>query len=109
MPMPIVAHADDCAVERVHRGKQRRRSIALVVMCHTAAAPLLNRQPWLRAVQGLDLAFLVGAQPNRMLRRVEIKPDDRLQLLSEFRIVADLKRPRNSSRPHQTRSYKHVM
>src|SRR5580704_13856684 len=94
MPMPIVAHTDDCAVERVERGKQGRGSIALVIMRHGAAASLLNRQPRLRAVQGLDLALLAGAQHNGMLRRVEIETDDRLKLFSEFGIVADFERPR---------------
>src|SRR6185437_11495139 len=69
-------------------------SIALVVVRHRSTTALLNRQPRLRAVQGLDLALLVGAQDDGMLRRVEIETDDRLKLFSKLGIVADFERPR---------------
>jgi hypothetical protein len=65
----------------------------LIVVRHGAAASLFYRQPRLRAVEGLNLAFLVGAQYNGMLRRVEVKTDYRLELFSEVGIVADLEGP----------------
>ena len=54
-----------------------------------SASSLLDRQARLCAVQGLDLAFLIGTKHHGMLRRVEIKSHDRLQLFSQVRIVAD--------------------
>ncbi len=75
------------------RRKQRRRSVPFVVVSHGSAAPLLERQAGLRAIQRLDLALLVGTEHDGMLRRVEIKPDDGFQFFGEFRIVADFEGP----------------
>ena len=57
MAMALHVVADHRAVEDVHRGEQRRRSVPLVVMCHRSGAALLQRQSGLRAVQRLNLAF----------------------------------------------------
>ena len=64
-------------------------AVPFVVVSHGSASPLLDRQARLCAVQGLDLAFLIGTKHHGMLQRVEIKSDDRLELCSEVRIVAD--------------------
>src|SRR5215471_9157936 len=85
----IVAHTDDGAIQRVHGCKQRRCSVLFVVVSHGSASSLLDRQARLCAVQGLDLAFLLGTKHHGMLRRVEIKSHDSLQLFRQVRIVAD--------------------
>ena len=54
------------------------------------AAPALQRQAGLGTIQSLNLALLVGAQHQRVFRRVEIHADDVFQFLGECRIVADL-------------------
>ncbi len=66
--MALLTLGDDLAVEHVERGKQRGRTIALVVMRHRGGAALLQWQPRLRAVQRLHLALFVAAQHQRMIR-----------------------------------------
>ncbi len=90
MAVPRQALADDAAVERAERGEQGRRAVALVVMGHRAGATALDREARLGAIQGLDLALLINAQHDRLLRRVEVEPDDVGQLLAEPRIVRQL-------------------
>jgi hypothetical protein len=48
------------------------------------------RQARLSTIQGLDLAFLVHAQHQRVFRRIQIQAHDVFQLFRERRIVADL-------------------
>jgi hypothetical protein len=62
MTVPRHTCANQAAFCGIHRGKQRCRPVAFVVMGHGAATPLLDRQARLRTVQGLDLAFLVRAK-----------------------------------------------
>ena len=57
------------------------------------AAPLPADLGVLRAVERLDLAFLVNAQHHRLVRRVHVEPDDVDDLLLELRIVRDLEGP----------------
>ena len=56
-----LALTHDFAVEEVERGEQRGRAVALVVVRHGGRAPLLQRQPGLRAIQRLHLALLIHA------------------------------------------------
>jgi len=56
------AVADHFAIEHAQRGEQCGRAVALVVVRHGPAAPLLDRQSWLGTIECLDLAFLVDAQ-----------------------------------------------
>ena len=64
----------------------------LIVMSHRGPAPLLQGQPGLGAIQSLDLAFLVGAEDQGFVRRIEVEPNHVRQLLDELRIAADLER-----------------
>jgi hypothetical protein len=59
-------------------------------MRHGAGAALLHRQSGLCAIEGLDSAFLIDAQHQRLFGRVEIKSDDILNLFGELRIVRQL-------------------
>jgi len=49
-----------------------------------------QRQQWLRAVEGLDLALLVDAQHESALGRAEVEADDVAHLLDEKRIGREL-------------------
>ena len=42
----------------IEGGKQGRGTVALAIVGHCAAAALLHRQPWLGAVQSLNLALV---------------------------------------------------
>ena len=39
MPVPIFAHTDHRAIERIHRRKKRRSAAPLIVIAHRAATP----------------------------------------------------------------------
>ena len=90
MAVAIHALANDLAGGDVERGEQGRRTMALVIMRYGAGAALLHWQPRLRAVEGLDLAFLIDAQHQCPVGRVEIKPNDVLNFFSELRIIRQL-------------------
>lgn len=87
MAMPRLTGADQLACEG---GEQRRRAMPLVVMGHRGPAPLLQGQPGLSAIQGLDLALLVGAKDQGFVRRIEVEPHHIRQLFDELGIAADL-------------------
>ena len=56
------AAADDPAFEHVEGGEEGRGAVADIVVGHGAAAPLLDREPWLGAVERLDLAHMGNSQ-----------------------------------------------
>ena len=76
MAMAAHAFADDLARGDIERREQSRGSMALVVVGHRAGAALLQRQSGLGAIERLDLAFLVDRKHQRLVRRVEVKPDN---------------------------------
>src|SRR5260221_7314158 len=86
--------ADDLASLDIECRKQRRRAIAFVVVRHRLSSALLHRQARLRATERLNLAFLVDAEHNRLVGRVEVEPDDVDHFFSEFWIVGELERAR---------------
>ncbi len=92
--MPVALHAapDDLALKDVEGGEQGGRAVALVVVGHRGAAPLLHRQPRLGAVEGLDLALLVDAEDHGMIGRIDIEADDFLELVDEFGVVGEFER-----------------
>jgi hypothetical protein len=49
-----------------------------------------HRQDRLRAIERLDLAFLIHAQHQRPIRRVQVQPDDVAHLVDEQRIGGEL-------------------
>src|ERR1700686_4782098 len=59
MAVLLLAQAVDLAVSGVERGEQRGCAVALIVMRHGGAAPLLHRQATSRAIQCLYLALLI--------------------------------------------------
>lgn len=90
--MPVALHVlpEHLAGQDIERREQRGRPVALVVVGHGGAAPLLQRQPRLRAIEGLDLGLLVEAEDHGMSRRAAIEPDDIVQFFDEGGIVGEL-------------------
>jgi hypothetical protein len=80
MAVALHAAADHRAVEYTERGEQGGGAVPLVIVRHRLAAPGLDRQSRLGAVEGLDLALFINRQHHGMGRRIEIKPND----VSEF-------------------------
>src|SRR5215468_4716879 len=87
--MPKVDLADHGAVEQVERGEEGGSAVALVVMGHGPAAPLLEGQSRLGPVYGLDLTLLIDAEHDRVFGRIQIEPDHVGQLFDEARIVGE--------------------
>src|SRR5215204_634355 len=90
--MTMLRHAgpDHRPIQRIERREQRRGPVALVVMGHRASAARYKRKPWLGSVQRLDLALFIDRKHQRVLWRVQVKPDDIVQLLQESRMPAQL-------------------
>ncbi len=90
--MPVTWHAvaDNLPIEHAQSGKQGSRAVALVVVRHGPAAPLLDRQSRLRPIEGLDLAFLVDAQDESSVRGIQIEANDIGKLLDEVLVAAEL-------------------
>jgi hypothetical protein len=88
--MVAMTLADHCAGLHVERGKQRRRAVARVVV----RAPLdllgAHRQQGLRAIERLDLRFLVYTEDERVLCRIEVEPDDVPDFVDEEGIPREL-------------------
>src|SRR5271168_4021076 len=89
MAMALHVAADHRAVEDVHRGEQRRRSVPLIVVCHRSGAALFQRQSGLRAVQRLNLALFVDRQDDSVRGRIDIESYDIAQFVDETRIVGE--------------------
>ena len=88
----VALHAapDDAAVEQAEGGEQGGDAVPLVIVGHRLAAPRLDRQSGLGAVERLDLALLVDRQHHRMGRRIDIEPDDVGQLGGELGVARAL-------------------
>lgn len=93
MPMASQTIADDRALQHIEGREQSGSAVALVVMGHRPAAPTLHGQARLAALQSLDLTFLVHAQHQRLVRRVEIQAHHIAQLLHEAFIAGELEGP----------------
>jgi hypothetical protein len=65
--------------------------VALVVVSHRPRPAFLHGQPGLAAVERLYLAFLVDAEDDSVLRRVQVEPDNVLQLFEEPGSLESLK------------------
>ena len=60
--MAGITRADDTAFHDVESGKQSGRAVSFIIMRKRAAATRFERQSRLRAIQGLNLAFLIDAE-----------------------------------------------
>jgi hypothetical protein len=72
MPVTFVTIANDLALKHIEGSEKGSRSISLVIVRHRTAAPLLQRQPWLSAIQGLNLALFVNAEHDRFIRMLSV-------------------------------------
>ena len=93
VPMPRHAVADDFPIEHAQGRKQGGRAVAFVVVRHRSTAAFLQRKARLGAIEGLDLALLVDAQDQGLVRWIEVEPDDIVELLDKVRVPADLEGP----------------
>src|SRR6185369_11444934 len=90
MAMAGLALSEDRAIEHIEGRKQRRRSMAHIVVRDALDVSKAHRQKRMRALEGLALALLVDAQHQGVLRRTQVKANDVAQLLDEERIGREL-------------------
>src|SRR4030042_3962671 len=74
MPGARQAVSDDAAVEHAEGGEERGGAVALVIVRHGPAAPLLQWQTGLGSVECLYLGLLVDGQYQGLVRGIEIQP-----------------------------------
>ena len=90
MAMTLHALADDLALKDIERREQGGDAVPLIIVGHGAGASLLHRQPRLGAVQRLNLALLIDGQHNGVVRRIDVKSDDVLELGGKLRVAGQL-------------------
>ncbi len=90
--MPVARHAiaDDLAIEHAQCGEQSGRAIALVIVRHRSAPPLLDWQARLGSIKRLDLAFLIDTKHQGFVGWIEIEADNIGELFNEVLVSADL-------------------
>ena len=93
VPMPRHAVANHLAVEHAQGRKHGGRAVAFVVVRHRSTAAFLQRKARLGAIEGLDLTFLVDAQDQGLVRRIEVEADHIVELLDKVLVPAELEGP----------------
>ena len=84
------ALAHDLAGGYVQGGKQRRSTVALVVVGHRLCLATLQRQTGLGTIERLDLTLLVDREHDGPLGRVQIQAHHIAQLRLKLRIAREL-------------------
>ena len=92
MSVPGFALGDHRTSGHVQGGKKCGGAVADVVVGDTLDVAQTHRQQRLGAIESLDLRFLVNAEHNCLVGRVEVEPDDVSYLLDKEGIVGELER-----------------
>src|SRR5271166_6144786 len=89
--VPMLGHAspDQLSFRQLDRSEKSGCTVALVIMRHSAATSLMDRQAALRAVQCLDLCLLIRRYYKGMFRRIEVQSNHIYQFLHEVWVVAE--------------------
>src|SRR5665213_1008853 len=88
--MPRQALTDNAAVKHVDGSKQRRRSVAPIIVRLTLRNARLHRQDRSRAIESLDLRFFVNAEHQRLTRWIHIEADTSRTFLAKLGSVENL-------------------
>ena len=94
MPVPWFALGDHLAGDGVQCRKQRGGAVAEVIVSDIFDIAQLQGQQRLGSLKRLDLAFLVHAENQGVVRRVRVQPYDVMHPLHEQRIGGQLEGPR---------------
>src|SRR5271165_7457303 len=86
MPVPGLAFGEDGSGGYIKRGKQRGGPMANVIMGDPLHVTEPHGQHRLGTVQSLNLALLIHAKHQRVVRRIEVKPCDIAYFLHKERI-----------------------
>src|SRR5215467_8733394 len=91
MPVSSVASADRDAGSYVHRRKQRRNAMSLVIMRLARGHARRHRQNRFRPIERQDLALLIHTQHNGAVRRVQVQAHDISHFLDKLRVLGEFK------------------
>jgi len=80
---------EDFTFEHVEGGEQRCGAVALIIMHHGSAPARLQRQTRLGAVECLDLRLLIDRKHDGMGGRIDVEPNDILQLGHKLRVTRE--------------------
>jgi hypothetical protein len=85
LPIPVttMTFADDASGRDVQRGKQRRRSVAHVVMRPVLGLSGTHRHQGRGAIEGLNLTVFIDRQQQGASRRIEIQPHNVAHFVDE--------------------------
>ena len=83
MSMSRHAFGDNSALRQFDCSEQGRGSVSFIVVCQRLQSARVNRQALLRAIERLNLTFLINTERQRFLRRVEIETHNVGQFLQE--------------------------
>src|ERR1700674_3115681 len=90
MTVAVVAATGHSSRGDVEGGERRRGAVPDVIVGPSFDLTGPQREERLGAVERLDLAPLVDTKHQRLLRRVQVEPDDVSHLLDELRVIAEL-------------------
>jgi len=90
MTMALHAAPDHLPLQDIEGGEQGGRAVALIIVGHGSGAPLLHRQSWLCAVEGLYLRLLVNTKHYGVGGRIDVKANDVANLRRKLRIIGKL-------------------
>src|SRR2546426_8227754 len=89
------ALANDSAFQDFQSGKECRGPMADIIMSESAAATFLERQSWLSAIQGLNLALFIDTQDQALVWRIEVKAHHIRQFFQKTVIPRELESARS--------------
>lgn len=92
MTMTRLAFPDDRAVGNIQCREQSRRAMPEIVMGDAFDVTQSHRENGLRTFQGLNLAFLVDTQNQRLIRGIKVQTNDIANFFDEERIGRKLER-----------------
>ena len=92
MPVARQAVADDLAVEHAEGREKGCGSVALVIVSLAGWDTGPQWQQRLRSIQSLNPAFLVDAEHQCFVGRVQVKADDIVEFFDELFVAAELER-----------------
>jgi hypothetical protein len=90
MTVPRETVVDHLTGGDIEGGEERGGAVPLVIERHGARPPLLQRQPGLCPVQGLDLTLLIEGKDNGLLGRRDVEADHVSELFNELRVFRQL-------------------
>jgi hypothetical protein len=90
VPMPAITGADGDSRSYIHSRQQRRNTMPLVIVGLASGHARRQRQNRFRPIQCLDLAFLIQADYNRTIRRVQIQAHNVPYLFHKLWVFGEL-------------------